>query len=224
MYFLSTAWILVPAILSFNHVLGQNCPCGFVDSNRRVWRESIVSTFTQPIGPLPAVAADWNIASDSGVQKPTGFKMQYVASNVFAFNDGLGLQTSAYTGDGTIRTAEIDTKRGDILYGTFRMRAQIPSVPGVVFGFFTYKGDSQEQDIEFVSADPNYSQTVHYTNQPGTTVIINADLTEFSNHRLDWIPGQTLYYFNNTLQTTISKNVPVTPSNVILNVWSNGDP
>lgn len=34
-------------------------------------------------------------------------------------------------------------------------------------GFFTYKNDTQEQDIEFVSADPEYFQTVHYTNQPG---------------------------------------------------------
>lgn len=47
------------------------------------------------------------------------------------------------------------------------MRAQIPSTPGTVFGFFTYINDSQEQDIEFLSSDTNYYQHVHYTNQPG---------------------------------------------------------
>jgi len=215
----------------------QNCPCGYIDSNHNLWRESIVSLFTQSAGAIPAIEADWTIASDDGVVTKEGYIMQYVPANVFEFNDALGLRTSAYTGDNIIRTAEIDTKRGNIQYGTFRMVAQVPRVPGVVFGFFTYKNDTQEQDIEFVSADPEYYQTVHYTNQPGQlpntdpdpaahkdVVIPGADFTCFMEHRIDWLPTQTRYYFNQTLQSTIAKNVPVLPSFVILNVWSNGDP
>jgi beta-glucanase (GH16 family) len=60
-------------------------------------------------------------------------------------------------------------QRKDILYGTFRTKAGVPSVPGVVFGFFTYITGTQEQDIEFLSADDDYYQHVHYTNQPGQT-------------------------------------------------------
>ncbi|KIJ32830.1 glycoside hydrolase family 16 protein [Sphaerobolus stellatus SS14] len=222
-----------------NQVAAQNCACGFIDSNSNVWRESIVSIFTQNAGALAAVNANWRIASDPGTPlNNTGFTgtMQYISQNVFQWNDALGIKTSAYTGDKVIRTGEIDTLREDILYGTFRMVAQVPSVPGVVFGFFTYLNGTQEQDIEFLSSDPTYYQTVHYTNQPGNVngnadpqatkdvTIPGADFTEFKEHRIDWLPTKTMYYFNQTLQTTITKNVPRTPSLVILNVWSNGDP
>lgn len=68
------------------------------------------------------------------------------------------------------------------------MRAQAPSVPGVCFGFFSYKSDTAEVDIEMLSSDPEYYNTIHYTNQPGTVagvvdndsykvVTINGDLT-----------------------------------------------
>jgi len=54
--------------------------------------------------------------------------MQNVAANAYPFNSGLGLKTSAYDKSGTIKVAELDSVRQDILYGTFRMRATIPSV------------------------------------------------------------------------------------------------
>ena len=38
----------------------------------------------------------------------------------------------------------------------------------VGFGFFSYQDDSNEVDIEFLSSDPVYYDTIHYTNQPGT--------------------------------------------------------
>jgi len=142
-----------------------------------------------------------------------------------------------------VKSAEIFTERSDILYGSFRMEAQVPSVPGVVFGFFTYISDSQEQDIEFLSSDSDYYQHLHYTNQPGTVdgdvdpaaaksiVVSGADFTTFGVHRFDWLPASTVYSYsgsNNgapiTSTTTITKNVPTTPSEFILNVWSNGDP
>jgi len=61
-------------------------------------------------------------------------------------------------------------------------------VPGVCFGFFSYKSGTQEQDIEFLSSDAQYYNTIHYTNQPGLVngntdplaykqVHVNADLT-----------------------------------------------
>ena len=55
-------------------------------------------------------------------------------SLVLAFSTSADFWVSQYDGSGTTKIAEIDSKRGDILYGTFRMRAQIPSVPGVCFG------------------------------------------------------------------------------------------
>lgn len=142
--------------------------------------------------------------------------MQYSPNNVIQYNSGLGLVTRAFTSasNNIISTAEIDTTRSDILYGTFRMRAVVPTVPGVCLGFFSYRAhlrclcirvDSlnpitrtldqnsdgsnvQEIDIEFLSSDPVYYDTIHYTNQPGTVggntdpnaakvVTVSSDLT-----------------------------------------------
>ncbi|KAJ7016650.1 concanavalin A-like lectin/glucanase domain-containing protein [Mycena alexandri] len=230
--------------VSTTQVLAQSCPCGYKDSNGHVWREAIVSTFTQPAGALAALSPNWIVATDLEPQpSPATASIQYVTANVFEFNDALGLKASAYDNSGSVKSAEIFTERSDILYGSFRMEAQVPSVPGVVFGFFTYISDSQEQDIEFLSSDSDYYQHLHYTNQPGTVdgdvdpaaaksvVVSGADFTTFGVHRFDWLPASTVYSYsgsNNgapiTSTTTITKNVPTTPSEFILNVWSNGDP
>ncbi|KAF8207435.1 concanavalin A-like lectin/glucanase domain-containing protein [Mycena galopus ATCC 62051] len=222
---------LVLLAISSTQVLAQNCACGYKDSAGHVWREAIVSTFTQDAGALAAVNADWLISTDLQGQ-PTGTaNIQYVAAN--------------YDNSGSVKSAEIFTKKHDILYGSFRMRARVPTVPGVVFGFFTYITDTQEQDIEFLSSDPNYAQHVYYTNQPGqlpngdvdrnsakNVVIQGADFTRFGIHRFDWLPGATTYSYEGdnedgaiiTSSTLVTKNVPTLPSEFVLNVWSNGDP
>jgi len=231
--------------VSANQALAQSCACGYKDSSGHVWREAIVSTFTQNAGALAAVDADWIVATDLEEQ-PTGTaNIQYVTANVFENQDALGLKASAYDNSGSVKSAEIFTQRSDILYGSFRMQAQVPSVPGVVFGFFTYISDTQEQDIEFLSSDPDYYQHLHYTNQPGQlpngdvdpdaakdVVVPGADFTTFGVHRFDWLPTATTYSYAGTSDsgtsitssTTITKNVPTTPSEFVLNVWSNGDP
>ncbi|KAF7319397.1 Concanavalin A-like lectin/glucanase [Mycena chlorophos] len=229
---------LLPFVLSLTGVArAASCPCGYKDSNGNVWREAIQSDFTQASGALAAVNANWIVSTDLEEQSP--LHIQYTASNVFEYQDALGLQASAYTGSGTVNCAQIFTNRKDILYGSFRMRAQVPSVPGVVFGFFTYIDDSQEQDIEFLSYESDYYQSVWYTDQPGSTagasknvIVPGADFTTFGNHRLDWLPSKTVYSYSGngdsgaavSSSTTISVNVPTTPSEFILNVWSNGDP
>ncbi|KAJ7459924.1 concanavalin A-like lectin/glucanase domain-containing protein [Mycena latifolia] len=238
-----TAFVTL-ALASSTQVLAQNCACGYKDSNGHVWREAIVSTFTQEAGALAAVDADWIIATDFEEQ-PTGTAdIQYVTANVMEYQDALGLKASAYDNSGSVKCAEIFTARSDILYGSFRMQAQVPSKPGVVFGFFTYFNDTQEQDIEFLSADADYYQHLYYTNQPGQlpnsdpdpdaakdVEVPGADFTTFGVHRFDWLPTSTIYSYagsNNgasiTSTTTITKNVPTTASEFVLNVWSNGDP
>src|SRR5688572_14388890 len=69
-----------------------------------------------------------------------------------------------------------------------RIRATVPSVAGVCFGFFTYHQNAdgsnvQETDIEFLSSDANYYNTIHYTNQPGT-VNGNVDPNAYHVSRL----------------------------------------
>ncbi|KAJ7791701.1 concanavalin A-like lectin/glucanase domain-containing protein [Mycena olivaceomarginata] len=239
------SFILLNALVLFTvgatHVLGQSCPCGYQDSNGHVWREAIVSTFTQNAGAMAAVAADWVVATDLQVQGGTATAdIQYVTANVFQHNDALGLKASAVSVSDSWVLGFTQSIRSDILYGSFRMQAQVPDVPGVVFGFFTYITGTQEQDIEFLSSDSDYYQHLYYTNQPGqfpngtvdlaaakSVVVPGADFTTFGVHRFDWLPASTTYSYagtNNGSSTAITVKVPNTPSEFILNVWSNGDP
>ncbi|EPQ58833.1 hypothetical protein GLOTRDRAFT_34214, partial [Gloeophyllum trabeum ATCC 11539] len=43
-------------------------------------------------------------------------------------------------------------------------------------------------------------------------------------HRFDWLPKQTMFYYNDEQTSNIGVAVSGTPSNVLLNVWSDGDP
>ncbi|KAJ3972137.1 concanavalin A-like lectin/glucanase domain-containing protein [Lentinula raphanica] len=236
---------IVLLALTFTHTVGASfmpkrasCACGYIDDQEHVWREAITTDFTQSAGAIVALGNDWIIATDNEPQSGTATaNIQYVSENVMNFNDALGIQASAYTsGSSDVDCGEIFTDRSDILYGSFRMRAVVPTVPGVVFGFFSYKSDTQEQDIEFLSSDSDYYQHVYYTDQPGTVdgvvdtnahkdVEINgADFTAFGEHRFDWLQTSTNYYYNSALEATITKNVPTEASEIVINVWSNGDP
>ncbi|TFK47022.1 concanavalin A-like lectin/glucanase [Heliocybe sulcata] len=199
----------------------DSCACGYQDSNGNLWRESIISDFTSDAGALSVLSNDWNIETWGEQHKYV--YMQNVAGNVYNYNDALGMKTSAYTGSGQTEVSEIQSHRDDILYGTFRMRAQVPSVPG----FFTFQSNTQEADIEFLSSDPSYYNTAHYTNQPHVTqevTVDGADFTAFGNHRIDWLPSATNFYYNDQQKATINQQVPTQPSYFLLNVWSDGDP
>jgi beta-glucanase (GH16 family) len=101
---------------------------------------------------------------------------------------------------------------------------------------FSYKSDSQEQDIEYLS-DPNStsnpgdgSRPMHYTNQatdgnPEHKTIATGPspsdaTTAFHEYRIDWIPGSTMYYLDGVLQKTMTTNVPTQGGSWIWNNWA----
>ncbi|KAB5590258.1 Glycoside hydrolase family 16 protein [Ceratobasidium theobromae] len=209
----------------------STCACGYKDSTGAIWRESFASDFTT--GWSAALSQNFYKFGWAENHANAPYAMQYNTDNAYGYNSGLGLKTSAFT-SGSVQTAGIGSLRSDILYGSFRMRATVPSVPGVCFGFFTYKDDTQEADIEFLSSDSDYYQRAHHTNQPGlvngntdpnayhSVVIPGADFTAFHEHRLDWLPSSSKYYYDGSLKSTVSKNSPSVPSSLLTNVWSDG--
>ncbi|KAG8769120.1 hypothetical protein FRC15_004770 [Serendipita sp. 397] len=187
------------------------CECGYIDSQGHVWREALVANFTQSAGALAALQKDWQI-SNWDIPQEGNKVIRYTPNNVFQHNDALGIKVSAYSGSGPVNSGEITTLRSDIKYGTFRMRAVVPTVPGVVFGFFTYISETQEQDIEFLSSDPNYYQTVHYTNQPG---LIDGDVDPAATRDVV-VPGADFTYVTCFSQRTPPNIHPVLMANIVL--------
>ncbi|KAG8766376.1 hypothetical protein FRC12_006922 [Ceratobasidium sp. 428] len=237
---LSISSLLVGCTASTLAERQATCACGYKDSTGAIWRESFVSDFTA--GWQAELQKNFHVSDWPEDHDGVPYGIQYTVANVYGNNDGLGMKTSAFPkgSTGRVKTAEIESLRNDILYGTFRMRATVPEVPGVCFGFFTYRSETQEADIEFLSSDTDYYRTVHLTNQPGLingdtdpqaskTVVVTdgnnqVDFTAFNEHRLDWLKASTSYYYNGVKKQTVSKNSPSVASTLIANVWSDGGP
>ena len=91
-------------------------------------------------------------------------------------------------------------------------------------GFFYYHNDTQETDIEIVTYEPDQiyftNQPVHYGNPSTVSAPAPPDMTNtFHEYRLDWIPGQTLYYIDGVLVQNLTTNIPSMPGKWMWNNW-----
>ncbi|KAI0692981.1 concanavalin A-like lectin/glucanase [Cerioporus squamosus] len=140
--------------------------------------------------------------------------------------------------DGNVPSAGIRTADNNILYGIFNTTAITSPVAGVCHGFFTYKNDSQETDIEVLTAFYNTSnQYVHsglqLTNQNTSNdhsrnthlaVPYPADPTEAEHvYTIVWTVNETKQYFDGKHIGTLDTNVPSAPSYFVWNSWSSGN-
>lgn len=144
--------------------------------------------------------------------------------------------------------AEIDSKITSMQYLSLRARMRI--IPqndslatqsvvdeGGVFGLFTYQSDTQESDLEILTR--NDARSVHCSNQPdvdpktgdevqGATEEVQLPSknrwTSWNDMRVDWFNGQSRWYANGIEIWNSTKNVPSSPSGVVLNLWSDGGP
>ncbi|RGP61286.1 glycoside hydrolase family 16 [Fusarium longipes] len=118
---------------------------------------------------------------------------------------------------------------------SLRVYARVSGSSGAVAGFFTYFNDTQESDIEVLTRDED--DRVHFSNQPteNTTTWTtipgsthnesrSGSFRDWTVYRLDWLrdQGLTAWYIDGKLMKTSEMNVPVMPSTVYMNMWSNG--
>ena len=173
---------------------------------------------------LPSTLA---ISPDHIPAGPAPYTQNYTIDNV-AFQDGT-MQLKVPGGQTTspIFGAEVYTKEDAILYGSVRTMMQVSAVAGTVSSPFFYHDDSQEADIEVLTADTN-NKGIHYTNQnvnnngPSTTekIPLNLDLTTgFHEYRLDWLPDRTDFYLDGVLQASFTQNVPTVAGKWLWNNW-----
>lgn len=165
----------------------------------------------------------------------------FLASNV-AIGDGYlqikvpGGQNPGASSNYDISSGQVFTDDAGILYASVRTRAVFSKVPGTVQSTFFYKSDTQEIDIEYLSAPNSQANTggqasIHFTNQPTnggssttslTAAPVNIDTAEHE-YRIDWTKDYTAFYFDGVLKQKYTVNVPSTPGTWLWNNWSNGD-
>jgi len=103
---------------------------------------------------------------------------------------------------------------------------------------FTYLANDdaqkvQEADIEILTSGPR--NVVQYTNQPSTkegNAVVQAtvnstnptgkDWTQWHVYRLDWLPGKTTWYVDDTKVADIAFQAPRDPASLVVNMWSDG--
>lgn len=110
-----------------------------------------------------------------------------------------------------------------------------PVPAGAVAGLFTYHSRTSESDIEILTRDP--PNTIRYSNQPDynpandsaipgastqSTLPSNKIYTEWLDHRIDWFDGLSRWWVDGEMVLEKTMNVPRDPSELILNLWSDG--
>ncbi|KAL2123334.1 hypothetical protein VTJ04DRAFT_3789 [Mycothermus thermophilus] len=147
--------------------------------------------------------------------------------------------------DGMVPVAEVDTRRLDVGYGTFRAVMKVPGVKGTCAAFFWYHNDTQEIDIEFLSKDFSPSRSHFPVNlvlqsrrsaeaghdASGTENFVQTTLpfdptADFHEYRIDYLPGMVVFYADGAPLATMTSasGVPTTAGHLILSHWSNGNP
>jgi beta-glucanase (GH16 family) len=119
---------------------------------------------------------------------------------------------------------------------SLRVSARVHGSPGAVAGFFTYKSDTQESDIEILTRDDDHH--AHFSNQPtydddddaviqGSTfnasVPRGASTEQWLTYRLDWLPGldRSAWYVDGEKAAETDYQVPRQASTLFVDMWGN---
>ena len=154
-----------------------------------------------------------------------------VAANV-AFQNGAMSLVTTNDGSGTQKSADMYSNPS-MLYGSFRMHAQITGAAGAVAGFFTYLDAYNEQDIEILTSEG--PQQIHYTthddnggmtgtgNPTLNTTISSSWNEQYNTYRFDWIPAKASFYNNDSPAKHLTTAVPTKACTLNVNMWSSGE-
>ncbi|OAA44885.1 Concanavalin A-like lectin/glucanase [Metarhizium rileyi] len=150
---------------------------------------------------------------------------------------------SQITPSNAISAAEVDTRRIDMLWGSYRATMKLSSVGGTCAAFFWYFNDTQEIDMEFLSREFDEKRGLFPVNmvihsslsakagfdasKTGMfkTVNLKFDPTKgFHEYRFDYLPGRVYFYADGEqLVEMKGDNIPSSGGHIVLQHWSNGN-
>ncbi|KAI0195146.1 glycoside hydrolase, family 16 [Xylaria flabelliformis] len=143
-----------------------------------------------------------------------------------------------------VPVAEVSTTGLHYFYGTFRAGIKTTDIPGTCSAFFWYQNDTQEIDIEFLSAQFDKAKGIFPVNlvlqskeaaaagynAANTTGMRRVNLpfdptTDFHEYRFDFLPDKVFFYADGDLLSEMTgSSVPTTAGHLLLSHWSNGNP
>ncbi|KAI6347740.1 hypothetical protein MCOR25_010899 [Pyricularia grisea] len=156
---------------------------------------------------------------------------------------GLDLIVRSKVVDDMVPSAELDSSRSDILWGSFRAGLKLTGDPGTCAAFFWYYNDTQEIDMEFLSQEFDASKNIFPVNlvlqsRAALEAGYNAQATgnfkkinlpfdptrDFHEYRMDFLPQRVIFYADGqALAEMTGDAVPDHPGHLILQHWSNGN-
>jgi hypothetical protein len=248
---LAIAWLLL-----FATTASAGCECGYsvngTESEYAIFTDAIETDFlhvkdSSQHGWIPQ---DYNTSADQangpyGMAKQNRNLMSNYIDNEWKFSGpgidgaepGLQLWVHPEGGDGDVPCAEIVSERDDILYGSFRIAMKTTNVNGTCSAFFVYRNDSQEIDLELLSAEQRMNDwPVHLVVQntsategePGSRQLIyqmpSSPADDYNEYRFDWLPDRIDYYINGKFAWSETQNVPSAAGRIHISHWSNGNP
>ncbi|KAI1648527.1 glycoside hydrolase family 16 protein [Daldinia loculata] len=260
--------VLALLLVFFNLVLAD-CECGYsiitpTDDKLYVFTDLLESDFVhlditdraQGYGEYGWTPQEFDMSSEVA-RGPYGqaFTPQNVISNIIADEQifsgsgvkggdaGLKLVVGSEIKNGMVPCADVSTTDVQYYHGTFRAGIKVTDVPGTCSAFFWYMNDTQEIDIEFLSAEFNKSNNTFPVNlvlqsqeskdhgfdasKTGDFKTIHLPFdptTDFHEYRIDFLPDRVLFYADAQLLTEMNgTGVPSTPGNLQVSHWSNGN-
>ncbi|KXT01906.1 hypothetical protein AC579_1612 [Pseudocercospora musae] len=217
-----------------------DCDCGFID-----WKDPTQSIFTNLLVVNFTSATNQQLeglfilASYDVSQPDVPYIRNYSADQLHYSSAGLDLTVSPSPDGENVPCAQIITKETSFFYGSYRTRVLVGDEPGTVAAFYSYKNDSSEIDIEYLSAwtQPTLLYTVKPqiyspTGNPDNSTYQQGQWTgpvdkfreDFHEWSWTWLPDIVHFGIDSNYSRNITTNVPQAPGRIALNHWSNGDP
>ncbi|KAK1827901.1 glycoside hydrolase, family 16 [Podospora conica] len=249
---------LLLALLSITPFTAADCECGYAltldphpqaQPERHVFTELTESNFARLHDDDIRRNTDWapqafNVTAERG---RGAYGEMFSARNVdmVAGDDsGLRMTVGSELVRGMVPTAEVATRRLDMMWGTFRASMRLTGVEGTCAAFFWYFNDTQEIDMEFLSREfnrDNGSFPVNLVLQSHEAAAANFDASHtgtfvraylpfdptegFHEYRIDYLAGRVFFYADGAMLAQMDgPAVPVTAGHLIMRHWSNGNP
>ncbi|KAI0402908.1 glycoside hydrolase, family 16 [Xylaria palmicola] len=266
---MACSWVLVVLPLLFSTALAD-CECGYStttgsDGTQHVFTDLHETDFIHADitgdgkgGASHGWAPQGYSISSTASRGPYGetFAVRNVMSNTIkdpkrfdgrgslGLDAGLLLAVRNVMQDNRVPVAEVSTTGLHYFYGTFRAGIKVTDVPGTCSAFFWYQNDTQEIDIEFLSAEFDKAKSIFPVNfvlqsveaaaagydAANTTGLRRVNLpfdptTGFHEYRFDFLPDRVFFYAdNNLLSEMTGSGVPTTAGHLLISHWSNGNP